>query len=194
MKRLIGSLPVLCHHFWSCVRNIPGGSFPEFWRMSSMSDCLFRSLAYETVILGGGFKYVLFSPLCAEDSQFDYCNIFQMGLTTNQVYRKGQFFPWKTWNFFVMPVPSKLWDDGETTQLCWEKPHGSTPQKKTTQVRQEAIVKRGTQKLTKPIQLLSCKKYLGCKFVGPWNGYPFFGGIKQAANVILVVWWIFWKY
>ena len=37
--------------------------------MSSMSDCLFRSLAYETVILGGGFK--AFSPLFGEDSQFD---------------------------------------------------------------------------------------------------------------------------
>ena len=29
--------------------------------------------------LGGGFKYSLFSSLLGEDSQFDYCNIFQMG-------------------------------------------------------------------------------------------------------------------
>ena len=30
-------------------------------------------------ILGGGFKYFLFSPLLGEDSNFDYCNIFQLG-------------------------------------------------------------------------------------------------------------------
>ena len=29
--------------------------------------------------LGGGFKDFLFSSLFGEDSQFDYCNIFQMG-------------------------------------------------------------------------------------------------------------------
>ena len=33
----------------------------------------------EGQLLGGGFKYFLFSPLFGEDFQFDYCNIFQMG-------------------------------------------------------------------------------------------------------------------
>ena len=30
-------------------------------------------------VLGGGFKYVLFSPLFGEDSHFHYSDIFQMG-------------------------------------------------------------------------------------------------------------------
>ena len=31
------------------------------------------------VFLGGGFKYLLFSPLYGEDSHFEYSNIFEMG-------------------------------------------------------------------------------------------------------------------
>ena len=44
-------------------------------------------------ILGGGFKYFLFSPLLGEDSHFDE-HIFQMGgSTTNQNFSpKGPFF------------------------------------------------------------------------------------------------------
>ena len=30
-------------------------------------------------ILGGGFKYVLFSPLFGENSHFDHSNIFELG-------------------------------------------------------------------------------------------------------------------
>lgn len=47
-------------------------------------------------------------------------------------------------------------------------------------------MKRGTQKLTKPIQLLSCKKDLGWKFVGSFNGYPFLGGSKKQMYGNLV--------
>ena len=36
-------------------------------------------LLFAWQFLGGGFKYVLFSPLVREDSHFDYSNIFQMG-------------------------------------------------------------------------------------------------------------------
>ena len=36
-------------------------------------------MAFLWLILGGGFKYFLFSPLFGEDFHFDYSNIFQMG-------------------------------------------------------------------------------------------------------------------
>ena len=35
--------------------------------------------------LGGGFKYLLFSPLFGEDSQFDYIIFFRWVETTNQI-------------------------------------------------------------------------------------------------------------
>ena len=101
-------------------------------------------------------------------------NIFEMGLTTNQVYRKGQFFPWKTWNFFAMPVPSKLGDDGETTQLCWEKnTSGATGGHSET----------WNTEVDETDSAAELQKIPGVEICGDIKWDPFLGGIKQAANV-----------
>ena len=47
------------------------GCFFMFFEIKQMIFC--------HMLLGGGFKYFLFSPLPGEMIQFDYCNIFQMG-------------------------------------------------------------------------------------------------------------------
>ena len=41
-------------------------------------------------VLGGGFTYFFCSPLFGEDSQFDYCNIFQMGWNHQLVYHQHE--------------------------------------------------------------------------------------------------------
>ena len=68
-------LPVQKHSFREertaarCASSVPGTSVEK------------GVIVWFLDILGGGFKYFLFSPLLGDDFQFqlDYCNIFQMG-------------------------------------------------------------------------------------------------------------------
>ena len=74
------------------------------WKMgvSPIGSLHFKYPAiFHWTILGGRFKYFLFSPLLGEDSHVDE-HIFQMGgSTTPEMFNKSE---WK-------PPPEKWWDD-----------------------------------------------------------------------------------
>ena len=64
----------------------PSGSFPfsnVCGGINGLQTILYTQVT--TNLLGGGFKYVLFSPLLGEDSHFDLI-FFNWVETTNQIY------------------------------------------------------------------------------------------------------------
>ena len=83
-----------------------------------------------------------------------------------------------------MPVPSKLGHDGETTQPCWEKPHGSTPPKrKQLSGATGGHSETWNTEVDETDSAAELQKIPRVEICGDMKWVPIFGGIKQAANV-----------
>ena len=72
-------------------------------------------------ILGGGFKYFLFSPLPGEDFQFDYIIFFRWVETTNQSPVElansfpSDFFRLEVWNRWKVPLDTLVSQDARSS-------------------------------------------------------------------------------
>ena len=102
----------------------------------SKNSALFKSMFQQPIpLLGGGFKYFLFSPIFGEYSHFDLRIFFRWvgGSTTNQLFSDKRSYPftdknpgWKYSDFPICQVREELAKDrGEKRSKRWSRAVGA---------------------------------------------------------------------